>query len=214
MKRSVITGIVCCFTIIFMTATLWTADQDKPKTPEQQAWEKVDSLSKQSVQDFLKEFPVGELAKQAKIAVELQDKLASIKGGKTKGAFTISFAVLGERWKDWQQRNPDKGIVGHFVKKGEKFNTLGLFTPDPLSGGKTDVTFSFDARGIPTSPTGDGSIIAFRTGGIKFELFKGLVFETPADEPIYFAVISGKGLVHLKGAGKVTLPDGKATGLK
>jgi hypothetical protein len=107
-------------------------------------------------------------------------------------------------------------VIGYFVAKGENYNSLGWFSPEPLSGGKTGggKTISFDERGILTSPTGDGSIIAFRTGGLKFELFKGFVFETPGDEPMYFGVIEGKGLVHLKGMGKVTLPDGNTTALQ
>ena len=64
------------------------------------------------------------------------------------------------------------------------------------------------------SPTGNGSVIGFRTGGLKFELFKGIIFETPGNEPMYFGVIKGKGLVHLKGEGKVALPDRKTIDVK
>ena len=213
MKRLVLYEVMCCLVTLTVATGLWGAEAGKTKTPEQKAWEEVDSLNKQSLQDFLKAFPDGELAKQAKVAVELQDKLGSIKEGKSKVSFMISLDLLGERWKGWQKRNPDKGVVGYFVKKGEKFNTFGWFPPDPLSGGKTGgrITISFDERGILTSPTGDGSIIAFRTGGLKFELFNGIVFETPGDEPMYFGVIEGKGLVHIYGEGKVTTPDGKET---
>jgi tetratricopeptide (TPR) repeat protein len=212
--KVVLYGLMCCFVTLSVATGLWGAEGEKMKTPEQKAWEEVDSLNKQSLQDFLMKFPDGELAKQAKVAVELHDKFSSIKEGKSKGAFIISLDVLGERWKGWQKRNPDKGVLGYFVeKKGEKFNTLGWFSPTPLSGGKTGGrgTISFDERGILTSPTGDGSIIAFRTGGLKFELFNGIVFETPGDEPMYFGVIEGKGVVHIYGKGKVSTPDGKET---
>ncbi|MBN2269873.1 MAG: LysM peptidoglycan-binding domain-containing protein [Sedimentisphaerales bacterium] len=187
--------------------------EEKKTAPERKAWEEVDSLSKQSLEDFLEKFPDGELAEQAEVAVELQDKLSSIREGKFKDSFTISLELLGERWKNWQKLNPNKGVVGYYVKKGEKFNTLGWFSPSPLSGGRTPGrgTISFDNPGILTSPTGDGSLIAFRTGGLKFELFNRIVFETPGDEPMYFAVIEGKGLVHIYGEGKVTTPDGKET---
>ncbi len=192
------------------------ADEEKPKTPEQKAWAQVDSLNKQSLQNFLKQFPNGKLAQQAKVALELQERIASIKDGKSKRDYTVSLDVLGETWKAWQKRKPNKGVVGYFVEKGGGFNTLGWFCPDPLSGGKTGgrSTISFDERGILISPTGDGSVIAFRTGGLKFELFGGLVFETLGDDPMYFGVVEAKGLVHLKGKGKVTLPDGKTTELK
>jgi hypothetical protein len=216
MRKSFVVRLACCVAMLGMTAILCAAEEDKQKTPEQKAWEEVDSLNKQSVEQFLKQFPSGELAKQAKVALELQDRMAAIRDGKSKFDFVISFAVLGDRWKDWQERNPDKGVVGYYAAKGEKYNTLGWFSPGPLSGGKTGGrgTISFDARGLLTSPTGDGSIVAFRTGGLKFELFRGLVFETPGDEPMYFGVAAGKGLVHLSGGGKVTLPDGKTTDLK
>lgn len=213
MKKSVIIGFMCCVAVIGIAATSWAADQEKPKTPEESTWEEVNSLDKQSLQDFLKRFPDGELAKQAKVAKELQDRFSEIKEGKTKRFFRISLDQLSDTWKGWQKRNPSKGVIGYYTKKGEKYNTLGWFKPGPLSGGKTPGlnTISFDSRGLMTSPTGEGSIIAFRTGGLKFQLFNDIVFQTPGDEPIYFGVLEGKGLVHLKGAGKVTLPDGKTT---
>ncbi|MGB2937773.1 MAG: hypothetical protein WBD05_06200 [Phycisphaerae bacterium] len=203
-------------TVKFAHGKIIEASDASYNTPEQEAWEQVDSLSKQSLQNFLKKFPDGKPAQQARTAIELQDKVTTIKEGKSKDDFAISLDVLGERWKAWQKRMPEKGVVGYFTKKGEGISTLGWFCPDPLSGGKTPGrgTCSFDERGILVSPTGDGSIVAFSTDGLKFELVSGLVFETATEEPIYFGVIEGKGLVHLKGAGKVTLPDGKIIDLK
>jgi hypothetical protein len=217
MKRSVSYRIACIVISATMTMASWSAAQEeKPKTPEQKAWEEVDSLNKQSLQDFLKSFPEGILAQQAQTAIELQDKLTVLKERKSDTSFTIPLDILGERWKAGQKRIPGKGVIGYFTKTSEGISKLGWFPPKPLSGGKTphQDTYSFDERGILLSPTGNGSIIAFRTHGLKFELLKGLVFETPGDEPMYFGVIEGKGLVHLKGAGKVTLPDGKAINLR
>ena len=216
MNRAVIVWLTCCFAMFGIAASLWAAEDERQKTPEQQAWEEVDSFNEQSVEEFLQGFPSGELAKQANMALELQRKMMEIRSGKSKSEFVIPFSVLGEQWENWQKRNPDKGVVGYFAKKGEKYNSLGWFLPDPLSGGKTggSKTISFDSRGLLTSPTGDGSIVAFRTGGLQFELFKGLIFKTPGDEPMYFGVVGGNGLVHLSGAGMVTLPDGKTGDLK
>ena len=207
---------ILCLLIVGVAQAGWAAEGDKPKTPEQQAWEQVDSLNKESLHDFLQKFPAGDLAEHARVAVELQDKLTGIKAGKEKSVTTISFASLGDTWTGWQKRNPDKGVIGYFTSKGEKYNELGWFKPEPLSGGKTSGSnsVSFDARGLMVSPTGTDSIIAFRTGGLKFELFKGILFETPGDEPFYFGVIEGRGLVHLKGAGKVALADGKVIEVK
>ncbi len=217
MKRSVLYRTMCLVIAATMAIASWVAAQEeKPKTPDQKAWEEVDSYRKQSLQDFLKSFPEGNLAQQAKIAIELQNKLAALNERKSEPGFAISLDMLGERWKAWQKRIPEKGVIGYFTKNSEGISKLGWFSPKPFSGGKTPrrVTYSFDERGILISPTGYGSIVAFRTYGLKFELFKGLVFETPGDEPMYFGVIEGKGLVHLKGTGKVTLPDGKIINLR
>ena len=218
MKKSVIIMFMYCVAVIGIAATSWAAEQEKPRTLEQKAWDEVDSLDKESLQDFLARFPDGGLAKQAKVAIELQDKFTKIKEGKPESAFTVSLDLLGDTWKGWQKRNSStsKGVIGYFTKKGGKYNTLGWFRPDPLSGGKTpgSNTVSFDSRGLMTSPTGGGSIIAFRTDGLKFELFNGIVFQTPGNEPMYFGVLEGKGIVHLKGEGAVTFPDGTTKKLK
>ena len=216
MNRLIACWIMGCIVAISFVAISWATSEEKQKTPEQKAWEDVNSLNKKSLQDFLKNFPDGELTKEARAAIELQDKITGIREGKARDAFTISFDVLGEKWKAWQKRRPEKGVVGYFAEKGDGMSTIGIFTPKPFSGGKTPGRgiLSFDERGILVSPTGDGSIVAIRTDGLKLEWFSGLVFETPTEEPIYFAVIEGKGLIHLKGAGKVTLPDGKTTDIK
>ena len=223
-------SVVCAVAIVLaLVSPAWPAEQ-KAKTPEQTAWEEVDSLSKQSLQDFLKKFPNGELAKQAQVAVVLQDKLAGIKEGKSKADLTIPLGALGEKWKQWQKSKPNKGVMGYWMKTGVEAHTSGSgnvktsrseinpvrpFCPEPLSGGKTvGRASSVDEQGTLTGPSGDGSIIAFRTDGSKYELFPGIVFETPGKDPMYFGVVGGKGLVHLKGTGKVTLPDGKTVSLE
>jgi hypothetical protein len=198
-------SVICAIAVLMiLVSPAWPAEQ-KAKTPEQTAWEEVDCLNKPSVQGFLKSFPDGELAPQAKAAIELQDKLVAIKEGKSVQPFILSPEGLGAKWKDWQKSNPNKAVVGYSVKKVEGADTLGRFSPGPLSGGKTVVL---------SGPTGDGSIIALSTNGLKYELFPGIVFETPGKDPMYFGVIAGKGLVHLKGTGKVTLPDGKTVDLE
>jgi len=215
MKKAVF-GFVCCLAALGMASPLWSADDNPPQTPEQKAWELVNSFDAQSVGDFLKQFPAGELAAQAKVALELQSRLAKIRAGKSKGDFVIPFAAFGNTWKEWQQTRPDRGVVGYFAASQGNYSTLGWFSPAPMSGGKTPGAneMSFDSNGILISPTGDGSIIAFRTQGLKLELLQGVIFQTPGDEPMYFAVVAKKGLVHLKGQGSVTLPNKKTTILK
>lgn len=212
MKKLTIIGLMCWLSAIGIVDTTWAADQGNPKTLEQKAWEGVDSLNKESLQDFFKQFPDGELTKRAKVALELQDRFDSIKKGDSKAGFTISKNVLGKDWEIWQEFNPKTGVGGYSLdNKGR----LGGLLPDPLGGGKTysGARIHEFHRLWALMPAGDGSIIAFRTGGLKMELFKGIFFETPGNEPIYFGVIAGKGWVHLRGAGKVTLPNGKTTDL-
>lgn len=195
-----------------------STDKQEPakKTPDETAWEEVDCLNKDSLREYLTKFPTGQFAQAAKEAIEMLDMIAGIKEDKIKPACVIPFEVFGDRWKVWEKRSPNKGIVGYFAKRQTGFTALGWFCPKPFSGGKTPGRrrIQFDDVGALVSPTGDGSVIAFQTDGLRFELFPGVVFETPGEEPMYFAVIEGKGLVHLKGQGKVTLPDGKTTELK
>jgi hypothetical protein len=213
MKRSIMISLTLCLMMASAVPVSWALNVKEPESREQVAWKKVDCLNQQSVKEFLKNFPDGEFVDRAKEALELQDKMSSIKEGKSEDGFVIPFAVLGEPWKVWQKKAPNRGALGYFAKAG---SSMGWFIPRPLSGGKTTrrEIFPFDERGLLISPTGDDSIIAFRTGGSMFELFKGIIFETPGNEPMYFGVIKGKGLVHLKGEGKVTLPDGNTTDVR
>jgi hypothetical protein len=188
--------------------------EEKVLTPEEKSWSQVDSLNKQSLEEFLKNYPDGKLAPAAKVAIEIQNDIASIKENKIKPDLIIPFGTLGERWKTWQSRRPDKGVSGYMR---QATGAIGCFMAKPLRGGKTPGldTMSFDNYGdITISPTGSGSIIAFRTVGNAFPFLNGVKIESQDGEPVYFVVIAEKGLVHIKGAGTVTTPDGKTTELK
>ncbi len=199
-----------------MTTAVWAGKDGTPGSPDLQAWKLVDSLDAQSLQSFLKQFPQGERSGHAKEALALLGRFAAIRQGGQTEAVLVPSEDLGQTWKDWQKKCPDTGVIGYFIRKGDKADTLGWFTPGPFSGGKTPArkSYSFDNRGVLTGPTGDGSIIAFRTGGLRFELSEGIAFETPGTDPVYFGVWEGRGLVHLGGAGRVTLPNGKSLELK
>jgi hypothetical protein len=199
---------------LFCVAGGWnTSNAQGTVTEEKQAWGQVDSLSRESVDGFLKQFPSGQLAQQARFALELQDRFAAIRSGKSKPQVTIPLTVLGDRWQNWQQRKPGKGVAGYSANPS---GTLGVFFDPALSGGKTGGvgSISFDSGGVPASYTGDGSIVAFSTNGVQFEYLRGVIISNPSGEKIYFGVLADKGLVHLKGEGSVTLPDGKKINLK
>ena len=204
------------FFVLAILCAVLCAGQSPNLTPEKQAWGKVDSLSKTSLQAFLKEFPSGELAQPATLAIELQDRFAAIRSGKTKPEVLIPLATLGDRWKNWQQRKPEKSVAGYGARPSASGYVLYVFYDRALSGGATAGTdsISFDGGGAPSSPTGDGSIIAFQTNDARYEYLKGIFITTASAGTMYFGVWSGQGLVHLKGAGNVALPDGRKVDLK
>lgn len=188
------------------------AQESKKDTPEKVAWQQVDCLSPQSLEEFIKKFPTGTHAEEARLGLTLQKRIVAAKTDTSTAVFAIPFETLGQRWQYWQKRRPEKGVMGYFIdksEKGEGYTSLGWFSP--LTGGKTPGahSLSFDGTGMMMSPTGDGSIIAFRTNGLKTDFF-GTTIETPGKEPIVFGVLAGKGLVYLSGPGKVMLPDGTA----
>jgi hypothetical protein len=181
--------------------------------PEWDGWQKVDSLNRASLQAFLKQFPSGTHAQYGKLALELQNQFAAIRTGKSQPQVLIPLPMLGDRWKNWQQRRPEKSVAGYGANQS---GVLYLMFDRALHGGATPGTdsISFDGGGAPASPTGDGSIIAFQTNGARYEYLKGVVITTTGKGTMYFGVWAGKGLVHLKGAGSITLPDGKKVDLK
>jgi len=173
----------------------------------------VDPLSRESLDGFLKQFPSGQLAEQARFALELQDRFAAIRRGTFKPQAIIPVSVFGDRWQSWKQRKPGKGVTGYSANRS---GTLGVFFAPPMSGGKTGGvdSISFDSGGVPASYTGDGSIIVFSTNGVRFEFLNGVTISNPRSQTIYFGVLADKSLVHLKGSGSVTLPYGKKIDLE
>jgi hypothetical protein len=216
MERVLMRIVLCVILVAGMSGTVWAAGGEKLQSPDRQAWNQVNSLDVQSLRSFLKKFPQGERTGHAKEALALLERFATIRQGRQTDAVLVSAEELGQTWKDWHKMCPDTAVIGYFIRKGDKTETLGWFNPGPFSGGKTLArkSYSFDKRGVLTSPTGDGSIIAFRTGGLRFELYGGMAFETPGNDPVYFGVWEDRGIVHLGGAGRVTLPDGKSVELK
>lgn len=63
-------------------------------------------------------------------------------------------------------------------------------------------------------PTGDGSILAIETAGLKHRYIGDIIFESEKEGALYFGVINDKGLVHIHGKGKLKMPDGKEIELK
>jgi hypothetical protein len=169
-----------------------------PAAAEEDAWQKVQCADAQSLQTFLAAFPAGAEAGDANLYLALNRRMDEIRTKREKPALIIPFEKLGERWQDWKQRLPDKGGIGYFVTQ----DSMGIFS---LPGCQT---ISMDAYGMPMTPTGDGSIAAFRTGGSKFEYLNSIVIQSAEGDILHFGVIDDIGLVYLRGRGSVFMPDG------
>lgn len=189
-----------CFLIIVPSLALGASNANTI------TWEKVDGLDAGSLSKFIKLNPDSKHVPDAKLFLGFQEKMTAYKAGKMSPAYIIPFSALGDRWKSWLKRNPNKGSLGLFVKKQGNGASMGMFKVVP---GKFIV--SFDSHGTPAAPTGDGSLIAFKTDGLKFEWVNGLTFQT--QDVIYFGVVKRHGLVYLHGKGTVILTKGKVVKL-
>jgi hypothetical protein len=166
---------------------------------EEEAWQKVQCVDAQSLQAFLAAFPAGVEASDAKLYLALDRRIDEIRAKREKPSLVIPFEKLGERWQEWKKRQPDRGGVGYYLTQA----SMGIFT---LPGCQM---ISMDAYGMPVTPTGDGSIAAFRTEGLKFEYLNSIVIQSAEGDIMHFGVIDGMGLVHLRGKGRVIMPDGE-----
>lgn len=164
-----------------------------------EAWNKVDEMDITQLNNFLKKFPRSSYTSQAKFDLSLHQKVADIKSGKARSALVIPFEKLGVRWKSWCSSNPKRGALGIFRNDSGAgiFRALGC------------ATMSTDYSGMFMVPTGDGSILAIQTNGLKYSYIGNIVFESEKGGTLYFAVIKDKGLVHIYGKGKVTIPGEK-----
>lgn len=187
-----------------MPALSQDAGMQEQATPEDLAWDQVDGMESAALDAFLKKFPNGKHAEKAQLFVSFHKRISALRNQQEQPGFVIPFSEFGERWESWESRRPERSALGIFSKKTDTGSTLGIFSP--LGGPNT---ISFDEYGIPVVPTGDGSLVAVRTNGLRFEWVEPVAIETPGDEPLYFAVIRDSGLVYLHGAGTVYLSEGQ-----
>ena len=131
-------------------------------------------------------------------------------GGLTPGCNSI---IFDGGWTCPSANPPPGGIVT--VLNNMHFNVAAEITSFPL------ILYNWESMDKPieklqkyfyqgcVTPTGDGSIIAFRTNGLWLVYLGHILFKTPTDCSLYFGVVEGKGLVYLMGTGEVVLPDGQ-----
>ena len=175
-----------------------TSPPEHDTPAEEIEWRQVDGLDPASLEAFLERFPMGQHAQKAQLFLSFHRKIEALQNQREKPEFVIPFSEFGERWKSWQSRRPERSTLGIFAKQNATGASLGFFSP---LGGTNRL--SFDELGNPVAPTGDGSVIAFRTNGFLFSWVDSIALQTPGDEPLYFAVIRNLGLAYLHGRGTV-----------
>lgn len=141
-------------------------------------------MERASLQQFLKEFPKSSHSEEATRYVAMHQTMSDIKEGKRKLTSGITNEQLGPTWQSWKRRYPYVESSGIFIERTDTGTTMGIFRP--LGGGATPSGMAFDENQTPMLPTGTGSIVGIKTGGIKMH-YLGLVFETVDEQALIFA---------------------------
>lgn len=209
------TSILVAVTLVSLALTTHAQQQETPpkestSSIEETEWENVNCFDTQLLQSFLQAFPSGKHTQDAKDALELNNCIRQIKEDKGATNYVIQFGDLGggDAWAALG----DVGFTGRGIHRMSDGNISVAYFSTPMNGGKTPGAniISFDSNGNQRVRVTDGSIVAFATDGLELVFYGGAKFKTPGSAPAFFAVIKGKGFVHLKGAVSVTI-KGKAT---
>jgi hypothetical protein len=183
-----------------------------------EAWAGVNCLERDSLSRFLAAFPESPHASEAKLALAAAERFNAIQSKESVPEYVIPFQKLGGKWNDWKRYNLGLGVVGYLAKperlpNGQSIVSIGYFPP--FTGGKTPGyrTMAMDNDSVPVIPSADGSIAAFKTGGVQYGWVGGFTVTTPGDNPVVFGVLNGVGLVYLAGVAEIREPDGSLVSL-
>lgn len=165
---------------------------------EEEAWLALQCGDVKSLQDYLVSYPNSTNSQDIELYLALYKRIDEIKNGQFESALIIPFTDLGDKWEDWKIRLPEKGAVGYFRTAA----SMGIFYIPACR------SISMDSYGMPVTPTGDGSIVGFRTDGLQLVYINSIVMQSAEGDILHFAVIDELGLVHLRGKGTVTFSDG------
>lgn len=104
-------------------------------------------------------------------------------------------------WQVWLFNFQERDITDASVREGTRmYNNLALGRASPTS----ELVPPIQAR----APTGEGSVIAFRTDGLTLVWLRGMKFVSNPGDTLYFGVVGGYGgLVYLQGNGKYVSPE-------
>lgn len=182
------------------------------------AWEGVNCLERASVSRFLAAFPESTHTSEAKLALSAAEKFDDIRNKQSAPDYVIPFQKLGPKWAEWHRYGLGLGAVGYLAKPetlpdGRIVVAIGYFPP--FTGGKTlgYRTFAMDSDSFPIIPSVDGSIVAFRTGGVTYNWVEGFTVTTSDENSVVFGVLDGVGLVYLTGVAVIREPDGSTVSL-
>lgn len=207
----VLAGVVCAAILggVAHQAVSAAGETEKTvKTEQAKGWETVDRFNVEAVKAFLGRQPKGEMAGAIKDRLALMEKMEAIDSGQLS-AVMIPFSTLAPWLGKWAEEHTEKTAIIFLAEKSgdDTLHRLGPVLAEP--GAQTIMR-----RGFMCPPMGRGTIIAFRTNGLKFTWPEGGTFVSEADSTLFLGALPKKGgLVFLKGKGKFIAPDGKETPL-
>ncbi len=170
---------------------------------ENSDWALVDKLSRTALQQYLAERPEGPFRSEAERFASALARLDSLTnaGPELDGRTPILPEQFGESWTAWTQTKT-KGFVGYYARRVDRDVLLGV------SCVQTGGVLKFDEGGFPVPCGETGSIVFFDTAGLWFDLPKEMRVRSVRDEPVFFAFVLDRGLVHLSGMGQLRMTDG------
>jgi hypothetical protein len=179
-------------------------NQKDAKGEQEKEWEKTDRYSTNAVKAFLACYPKGDMSDVIRERLALMQQMEAIQDG-NQSSLVIPFSMLAPWVEKWAEQNNEKTVALYSAVKERERITYGVESTLAEPGAVTIMR-----RGFMCAPLGQGTIIAFRTNGLKFTWPEGITFVSDANSTLFFGVLPKKGgLVFLKGKGKFIKLDGK-----
>ncbi len=167
-------------------------------------WDKIDRFSVETVRNFIARFPKEKIPKEILDRSELMNTMEAIESGKASSV-VIPFSSLAPWVEKWAKENTEKTVILYVAKKEGKNTVYRVGTTLAEPGAQTIMR-----RGFMCPPMGRGTIVAFRTNGLKFQWPEGGTIVSEGNSTLYFGILPKKaGLVLLKGKGNFITNDNK-----
>jgi hypothetical protein len=173
--------------------------------PDDAAWAKANWREPASVSAYLEAFPDGRHAEDARLCLKLVDTLDAIASRTHDPAFVIPFTDMGDQWAKWQNVPTGKMALGFMCQKAGAGVAMGVFVSSAFPVPERFVLFPRGPDGQFVPSTEDGSVLMFKTNGLRYPFTKTVEFQSEGTETLYFGVVKDRGLVYLAGKGSVIL---------